>query len=189
MATLKERVSISANGFQVVKDGEESTKKAYYNVFTLQDATIEKNRNNPITYWSPYEASTYTVKDGECVCVWEIDEQDRVEEYVFCCSAGNVQPRITWKFEAAPKYGQNAYMLTIEWSDNRFEKIHRKHMWLYHKKSGRKFNFLKEIIYPLDIGDRIKRDQYIVTLPAGESIDQLSVEADELLRKKYLLVH
>lgn len=189
MATLEERVSMSANGFQVVKDSTESTKKAYYNLFTLQDAEVEKNRKNPVTYWSPYETSTYTAKDGEFVCVWEIDEDGNIEEYNFCYSGGGAKPRISWGFESAPKYGTNAYMLTIEWTDNKFEKINRKHMWLYHRKSGRKFNFLKEILYPLEPGNRIKKDQYIITLPSDVAIDELIVGASDLLRQKYSLVH
>lgn len=189
MATLKERVSVSANGFQVKKESEQSEKKAYYNVFTLQDTVIEKNCENPLTYWNAYEASSYRVKEGEFVCVWEIDEEGNVEEYSFCYTGGKAQPRISWEFEPASKYGENAYMITIEWKDNRFERIHREHIWLKHKKSGRKFSFLRETLYPLDPSDNVKKDQYIITLPGDVTIEQLTIEADDLLRQKYLLVH
>lgn len=189
MPTLKERVSVSANGFQVKKESEESVKKAYYNVFTLQDTVVEKNYKNPITYWNAFEASSYKAKEGEFVCVWEIDEDNNVEEYSFCYSEGRAKPRIAWEFEPAPRYGENAYMITIEWKDNKFERIYRDHIWLKHKRSGRKFNFLQETLYPLDTGSTVKKDQYIITLPGDVTIDQLTIEADDLLRQKYLLVH
>lgn len=189
MATLKERVNISANGFQVIKESADSTRKAYYNLFKLQDAEIEKNRNNPVNYWSPFEASTYTAKDGEFVCVWEIDDEGNTEEYAFCYSAGGAKPKISWGFEPAPKYGESAYMLTIEWKDNRFERINRKHIWLQHKKSGRKFGFLQETLYPLDTGSSVKKDQYIISLPGDVSIEQLAIETDDLVRQKYLVIH
>lgn len=189
MATLRERISVSANGFQVKKESTESTKRAYYNIFKLQDAEVEKNYKNPITYWNAFEASTYTAKEGDFVCVWETDDDGNIEEYSFCYTEGKAKPRIFWGFEPAPKYGEGAYMLTIEWKDNRFERTHRNHIWLSHKKSGRTFKFLQETLYPLDPGSNVKKDQYIIKLPGDVSIEQLAIEADELLRQKYLLIH
>lgn len=189
MPELKERVSVSANGFQVRKESEQSEKRAYYNVFTLQDAVVEKNYKNPITYWNAFEASSYRVKDGEFVCVWEIDKDNNVEEYSFCYSERGVKPRIAWEFESVPRYGENAYMITIEWRDNRFEKINRDHIWLKHKRSERKFNFLQKTLYPLDPNGSVKKDQYIITLPGDVRIEELTIEADDLLQQKYILVH
>lgn len=191
MATLKERVSISANGFQVKKESADSKKQAYYNVFTLQDQEIVKNCQNPIQYWNAYDATNpYQVKEGLFVCVWEQDENGDTEEYSFCYTDGKAQPRIFWNIEPAPKYEvMNPHMITIEWKDNKFEKINRKHIWLKDKKSGRRYNFLQENLYPLDPGDSVKKDQYIIMLPDGISVEQLVIEADDLLRQKYILVH
>ena len=76
MVALRERVSISASGFQVRKESEDSKKRAYYNVFTLQDPEIEKNCQNPVQYWNAYETKTYQVREGLFVCVREIDENE-----------------------------------------------------------------------------------------------------------------
>lgn len=186
---LKDRVILTANGFQVKREIDGSNRNAYYNLFELQDRDIEKNCENPIQYWDAYNAYTEKVEKGRFVCIWETDGDGETEEYLFYNGSGSAQPRIEWRIEKASNYGDGACMITIEWKDNRFEPIHRRHIWLRHKESNRKFNFLQEIIKPLDTDGKIKRDQYIIVLPPGVEIEQLAVEADELLRKKYLIVH
>lgn len=186
---LKDRVNITAGGFQVKREANNEMKCVYYNIFELQDGFIEKTQENPVQYWDALNTYTQSIEKGKFVCVWEADTDGRTEEYSFYSSNGNAQPRIEWRIERAPDYGERACMITIEWKDNKYEPIHRSHIWLRHKKSNRKFNFLRETIRPLDRNAKIKRDQYIIVLPAKVEPEQLVIEADELLRQKYLLIH
>ena len=79
-------------------------------------------------------------------------------------------------------------MITLEWLSHTYDSIHKSHIWLKNKKTGQKFAFLKETIGPLEPNGSVLKDQYIILLPEGVSVNDLAIEGDELLRQKYLFV-
>lgn len=184
---LKERLVYKEDGFQLNADAKEEGRVAYYMTFNLKDAQIQKAQTNRVEYWTPQNAAVQKVPNKTFVCVWEIKDGEEVEEYCFYHTNGNVKAKLGWRIERARKYGENAYMITLEWM-RLYDYIHKRHIYLKNKKTGEKFAFLKETIGPLDVNSRVLKDQYIILLPEGVNVENLSIEADELLQQKYLLV-
>lgn len=186
---LKERVTVNRNGFQVSKDSEEPERSAYYATFSLADEKVEKLQANPVTYWNALNASAQMVNNRTFICVWEVKGQEVVEEYSFYFTTETVRPQMRWRIEKNKKYGDAAYVITLEWMGPQWDKIHKSHIWLKHKRSKRKFSFLKDVIEPMDLNKTPLMDQYVINLPMDVRPEELVIECDELLQKKYLLTN
>lgn len=184
---LKDRIELKEDGFQLYEDEKESGRSAYYTTFSLKDTQIRKTQTNRIEYQS-LDSTLQEVNNKTFVCIWEMKEGEEVEEYSFYFTNGHAKPKLGWKIERARPYGDNAYMITIEWMNHVGEEIHKSHIYLKNKKTEKKFAFLKEVISPLDKTSRELRDQYIILLPEGVRAEDLVIEGDELLQQKYLLV-
>lgn len=185
---LQQRITYQENGFQLYADENDTERTAWYTTFTLKDARIEKAQTKKIKYWTPLNSAVVEIPNRTFVCVWEIRDGEEVEEASFYFTNGNVKPKLGWSIDRAKAYGENAYMITLEWSGHAYDYIHKSHIWLKNKKTGKKFAFLKETIGPLEPNGSVLKDQYIILLPDGVNLEDLTIEGDELLGQKYLLV-
>lgn len=185
---LQQRITYQEKGFQLYADENDTGRTAWYTTFALKDARIEKAQTKKIGYWTPLNSVVVEIPNRTFVCIWEIRDGEEVEEYSFYFTNGNVKPQLGWRIDRAKPYGENAWMITLEWLSHTYDSIHKSHIWLKNKKTGKKFAFLKETIGPLEPNGSVLKDQYIILLPEGVSVNDLAIEGDELLRQKYLFV-
>lgn len=185
---LQERITIIGTGFKILKDMGNPNKEAYYTSFTLRDGAIDRTIRQSIQYWDVLNPGITNLENNTYICVWEEKNGKVSEEYAFYISNHGNKPRLKWSITAAAPYGERAYKITLEWLDNIYESIHKNHIWLKNSRTGQKYVFLKEYIEPMDPGDKIKKDEYIINVPYDIQTSDLVIEGDNLLQQKYLLV-
>lgn len=185
---LKERIRLTDEGFRVERDSLNPDRTAYFTKFRLEDGTIDRISGEPLSYWEVLNPYGQRVADKTFVCVWETERGNIVEEHFFYINRTGSRPRLCWNMERSPKYGDQAYKITLKWPDQYYEPIHKNHIWLLNRQDGKKYAFLKEFIEPMDKEGRIKKDEYIIDVPEHVNVAELSIEGDELLCQKYLLI-
>lgn len=185
---LKERIKLTDNGFRIVRDDTKPGRQAYFTKFSLRDGEIDKVVGNALSYWDAMNPVGEKVQDRTFVCVWENEDGQTVEEHLFYINRMGKKPRLRWHMERAPRYGERAYKITLEWMDNVYDSIHKNHICLKNRQNGRTYAFLKEYIEPVNLNDRIKKDEYIIDVPYDVEVADLMIEGDELLLQKYLLI-
>ena len=85
--------------------------------------------------------------------------------------------------ESKPRYGKNAYMITVEWpEDCEPEEIGTQYIYLI-DNNGVKYPFLTDVIRAKD--GRRQIAQFVYEVPDGRSPGEFRVEADPLLGQKY----
>lgn len=182
---LKDRITEDTNGFQIRKDPADAGRKAYYVIFALRDAEtdISKKQPQPANYWDALHPGMNQTPPRSLIFVWEEKDGKRIEEYQFYIGNAGNKPRIQWSITRAREYGEYAYMIRLKWADNQSEPIHKSHIWLKDRRKGKKFAFLRECIAP---AAGTQEDRYVIdVLPGMAEIQDLVIEADEILLQKY----
>lgn len=182
---LRERITICETGFRIKEENRDPGRLAFYTVFSLKDAAIDKSQAQPVAYWDAMNPSMQRVDIRSFVYVWEEKDGIEVDTYQFYVGNAGAKPRIQWSVVRDTRYGQNAHMIKLKWVDHTGERIHKGHIWLKDEQSGRKYGFLREYIEP----DGKEEDRYIIDiLPGTADVSRLIIEGDELLQQKYLIV-
>lgn len=186
---LKDRVTVNENGFSLYKDKDNPNRQAYYTTFKLADDEINKTQEMMVTYWDPMHNGLHNVQANTYVCIWEVEENDVVEEcQIYIRNENRAKPQISWSIAKDPSYGDYAYMIRICWPGNQSEKINSQHIWLENQKNGRRYSFLTDYIEP-----RTKNgeDCYIIEILPGRasvSVSDLVIRGDDILLQKYEIV-
>lgn len=184
---LKDRVKVNENKFSLYKDEDNSNRQAYYTIFRLADDEINKARGIKVEYWDPGTDKHQDVQSNTYVCIWEVAENNVVEEcQVYIRNKNRAKPKISWSIERNTAYGDSAYMIRIRWTSNQSERINSRHLWLENQENGRKYSFLTDYIEP-----RTKKgeDCYIIeNLLDRANVSDLVIRGDDTLLQKYEIV-
>lgn len=182
---LKERIRMTSDGFQILKEAD-SDRQASYGVYTLaQDPETVPESMTPISYWDPLNAPEAKI-NGSYACVYVKEETAGkvVDEYRFIWVRGDKKLQMSIDVSENRKYGNNAYMITITWDDSDGEKINHKYIFLKSRKTGDEFYFLNRCIQPLDDSKGVE-DKYVFIVPEGDSAEEYTVDVLPELLTRY----
>ena len=179
---LTDRVQMSRQGFMVKKSDE--NRQLAYGTYSAKEAPDFVPKTGSTEYWEPVHQKVVNLEGKGCfVYLEESLEGVVVETDRFYWQPGE-KPTLTIYTEPAYKYGKNAFMITVEWSDGRGEPFNGEYIYLI-DNNGDKYYFLKERIAPLDAEDDPPVDLYIYIVPEGDDPARYKVDVSALLREKY----
>lgn len=182
---LKDRITVTSVGFQVLQEKGRENRKLYYGEFSLKDRRDADISLQEIRYWDPADAYETLLKKPKCyILVVEKEDGAVVESHRFFFSVSRSKANLRISVKPKRRYGKNAHMITIEWVECNAEPINSQYIYLT-DRDGEKYYFLKELIQPLEPDGKHLVDQYIFTVPDGHKADEYFVEVDPLVRQKY----
>lgn len=185
---LSERVKRNGNSFWVLRESGTS-RELFYGLFQLEKNPEQEIHMLPMQYWDGARAFEVKldIKMETCVRIIEKENGSTVEKYEFYYDPYETGRELRLSKERAKKeYGENAYLLTIEWIGCRAEPISSRYIYL-ENSDGEKFYFLRDTIEAMNPDGKRLMDQYITRLPEGESIEDYRLVAAPLVQQKYIV--
>ena len=186
---LRERVKRNGNRFLVLQEAGTS-RKVFYGVFQLEDNPEREIRMKQMQYWDGASAFEVALNPEVETCVRIIEKENgsTIEKYEFYYEPHATGRELRLSKERAKKeYGENAYLLTIEWIGCRAEPISSRYIYL-ENSDGEKFYFLRDTIEAMNPDGKRLMDQYITRLPESESIEDYRLVAAPLVHQKYSVI-
>lgn len=143
-----------------------------------------------LQHWNGAAAFEVKLSDEADTCVRVIEKEGErvVEKYEFYYTPYDTSRELRLSMEKAKKiYGENAYLITVEWVECRSEPISSRYIFLENKE-GERFYFLRDTIEAMDPDGRRLQDQYITRLPENHDIADYKLTAAPLLCQKYIIL-
>jgi hypothetical protein len=179
---LRDRVQMNKQGFMVKKTDDERTLA--YGTYSAKEPPDYMPKMGQAGYWEPVYQTIIDLGGKGCfVYLEESIEECVVETARFYWQPGEKQ-MLSIYTEPNDKYGKNAFVITVEWTDGHAEPFNGEYIYLT-DNNGDKYYFLKERIAPLDTEDDPPIDQYVYIVPEGDDPARYKVEVTDLLREKY----
>ena len=179
---LMDRVQMNRQGFLVTKPEEDRT--LVYGTYSAKEAADFKPPTAPAIYWEPVNQNSINLDGKGCFVYLEESEGGKVKDTARFYWQPGAKPILSIFTEPAEKYGKNAFMITVEWSDGKGEPFNGEYIYLTDNNRD-KYYFLKERIAPIDAEDDPPVDKYVYVVPEGDDPARYRVDVMDLLREKY----
>ncbi len=179
---LIDRIQTSSHGFYVRKPEED--RKLAYGLYSAKEAPDYIPNTAETEYWEPVYQKTVKIDGKGCFVYLEESEDGEVVETARFYWPHDKKTVLSIYTEPNDKYGKNAFVVTVEWTDGHAEPFNGEYIYLK-DNSGDKYYFLKERIAPLDADDDPPIDQYVYIVPEGDDPARYKVDVMDLLREKY----
>lgn len=182
---MKDRIVNEISGISVLRK-RETNYKLFYFKFQLSDKDYEENSKRLIeTGYSEIlgSGSIIELKEGECVCLIERDQDKEVERCEYYYHGKTAVDCLECRIKRARFWGKNTWRITFSCNSDTGDFIGSRHFKVCYQE--RQFAFPKEEIRVRGKKSRAK-SEYFIVLPDQADISEIFVTADNVVQGKYL---